>query len=42
MFVNKLPFFVTISRDIKFGTAVLIADQTHDILIKAVREVHNI
>jgi hypothetical protein len=42
MFVNKLPFFVTISRYIKFGTAVLIADQKHDTLVKAAKDVYNI
>ena len=42
MFVNKLPFFVTISRNIKFGTAVLITDQKHATLVKAVRDVHNV
>jgi hypothetical protein len=42
MFVNKLPFFVTISRHIKFGTAELIADQKHETLVKAARDVHNI
>ncbi len=42
VFVNKLPFYVTISRNTKFGTAVLIANQTHKTLIKAAREVHNI
>ena len=42
MFVNKLPFFVTISRNIKFSTAALIVDQKHDTLIKAVRDVRNI
>jgi hypothetical protein len=42
MFVNKIPFFVTILRYIKLGTAVLIADQKHDTLIKATRDVCNI
>ncbi len=42
MFVNKLPFFVTISRNLKFGAAVLIADQKHETLVKAVRDVHNV
>jgi len=42
MFVNKLPFFVTISRNIKFSTAVLITDQKHETLVKAVRDVRNI
>jgi hypothetical protein len=32
MFVNKLPFFVTISRNIKFCTAQLIPDQKHETL----------
>jgi hypothetical protein len=39
MFVNKLPFFVTISRNIKFCTAQLIPDQKHETLTKAVRDV---
>jgi hypothetical protein len=42
MYVNKLPFFVTISRYIKFGTAVLIADQKHETLVEATRDVFNI
>ena len=42
MFVNKHPFFVTISRNIKFGTAVLIANQKLDTLVKAARKVRNI
>ena len=42
MYVNKLPFFVTISRYIKFGTAVLIADQKHETLVAATRDVCNI
>lgn len=42
MFVNKLPFFVTISRNIKFGTAVLITDQKHETLVKATKEVRNV
>jgi hypothetical protein len=42
MFVNKLPFFVTMSRNIKFSTAVLITDQKHETLMKSVRDVRNI
>jgi hypothetical protein len=30
MFVNKIPFFVTISRDIKFGTSELLPNQKTD------------
>jgi hypothetical protein len=39
MFVNKLPFSVSISRNIKFCTAQLIPDQKHKTLTKAVRDV---
>ena len=42
MFVNKLPFFVTISRNIKFGTTALIPNQKHETLVKAARDVQNI
>ena len=42
MFVNKLPFLVAISRNLKFGTAALITDQKHGTLVTAVRDVHNI
>jgi hypothetical protein len=42
MFVNKLPFFVTISRNIKFGTALLITDQKHETLVDASKDVYNI
>ena len=42
MYVNKIPFFVTISRFLKFGTAVLIADQKHETLVEATRDVWNI
>jgi hypothetical protein len=36
MFVNKLPFFVTISRNIKFCTVQLIPDQKSKTLVHAV------
>jgi acetolactate synthase regulatory subunit len=35
MFVNKIPFFVTISRDIKFGTSELLPNQKPDALKNA-------
>jgi hypothetical protein len=41
MFVNKLPFFVTISRNIKFCTVQLIPDQKNKTLIDAVRHVRS-
>lgn len=39
MFVNGLPFFVTISRNIKFCTAQLLPDQKEKTLVGAVRGV---
>jgi hypothetical protein len=42
MFVNKLPFFVTISRNIKFTTAALLMDQKHETLVKTIRNVQRI
>ena len=42
MFVNKLPFMVTISRNIKFCTAELILDQKQETLFAAIKAVRNI
>ena len=33
MFINKLPFFVTISRNLKFSTAELMLNQKHHTLV---------
>jgi hypothetical protein len=42
MYVNKLMFFVTISRDIKFSTAELIKDNKSNTLLNAMKQVINI
>jgi hypothetical protein len=39
MFVNKLPFLVTISRDIKFGTVEAIKSPKHNVLLDAIKTV---
>jgi hypothetical protein len=39
MFVNKLPFFMTISRHIKFGTAKMIKSAKSATLIAAIKQV---
>ena len=40
MFVNKLPFFVTISRHIKFSTSEFLTNQKTDTIFKAIKRVH--
>jgi acetolactate synthase regulatory subunit len=42
MFVNKIPFFVTISRDIKFGTSKLQPNQKNAALKTALSHVLSI
>jgi hypothetical protein len=42
MFVNKLPFLVTISRDIKFGTVKAIKSRKHKVLLAAIKSVRQI
>lgn len=42
MYVNKLPFMVTISRNIKFSTAELILDQKHETLLSSIKSVRNL
>jgi hypothetical protein len=39
MFVNRIPFFITISRDIKFGTVEMIANRQQKTLLGAVAQV---
>jgi hypothetical protein len=39
MFVNKIPFFVTISRGIKFGTAEMITSRHHKAILGAIKQV---
>lgn len=42
MFVNKIPFFVTISRHIHFGTVEMIANRQPDTIFKSIKAVVNI
>jgi hypothetical protein len=42
MFVNKIPFLMTTSRHIRFGTAELLTTQTDDQITKALQHVQNI
>jgi hypothetical protein len=39
MFVNRIPFFITISRHIKFGTVEMVKSQKATTLLAAVRQV---
>jgi hypothetical protein len=42
MFVNKIPFFITISRHIHFGTVEMIANQRMDTIQKSITAVVNV
>ena len=42
MFVNKLPFLVTISRNIKFSTAELLQNQQHGTILAAIKHVYQL
>jgi hypothetical protein len=42
MFVNRLPFFMTISRHIKFGTAEAIKNQQNKTILAAIKQVKSI
>ena len=42
MFVNNLPFLMTISRHIKFSTAELLPNQKTDGIFKAIKRVHQL
>ena len=39
MFVNKIPFFVTVSRGIKFGTAEMLQTQLTKTILSAIKQV---
>ena len=39
MFINKLPFFVTISRNLKFSTAELMLNQKHHTIVEHIKRV---
>ena len=42
MFINKIAFFVTISRNVKFGTSELITGQKAGVLMTAIKQVQDI
>jgi hypothetical protein len=42
MFVNRIPFFITISRNIKFCTAEMLQSQQNKTILIAIRQVCNI
>jgi hypothetical protein len=42
MFGNKLPFWITISCDIKFGTVEAIKSRNHKVLLAAIKYVRRI
>jgi len=39
MAINKIPFMITTSRDIHFGTAKLIDDKTSRTVMKSIQQV---
>lgn len=39
MFINRVAFFVTISRNLKFGTSEMIAGQKGGVLLNATKQV---
>jgi hypothetical protein len=40
IFVNKIPFFITISRKIKFGTVKVLKNQKHTTILQAFKNVN--
>jgi hypothetical protein len=42
MFVNKIPFFVTISQNIKFGMTEMIQNQQAKTLLAAIKQVRSV
>jgi hypothetical protein len=42
MFVNKIPFFMTISRHIKFCTAEMLTNQKNQTILSAIKQVKKI
>ena len=42
MFVNKIPFFVTISRDIKFSTVKVMKNRKAGTILMAIKQVLNV
>jgi hypothetical protein len=42
MFVNKIPFFMTISSQIKFGTGEILKDQYNKTILAAIKQVKSV
>ena len=42
MFVNKMPFFVTMSRHVKFGTAEMLQNQQSKTILRAIKQVKSV
>ena len=42
MYINKIPFFVTMSRNIKFSTAELMLDQKQETLVDHVKRIQRV
>jgi hypothetical protein len=42
MFVNRIPFFVTLSHHIRFGTAEMLANRKAPTILTAIKQVRNI
>jgi hypothetical protein len=42
MFINKIPFFMTVSRHIKFGTAEMLQNQQSKTMLAAIKQVKGI
>jgi hypothetical protein len=42
MFVSRIPFFMAISRHIKFGTAEMLKNQQNKTILAAIKQVHSV
>ena len=42
MFINKIPFFISISHKIKFGTAEALKNRKAETILKAIQHIHRI
>ena len=42
MFVNKIPFFMSISRHIKFGTAEMLQNKNNNTILTAIKQIKSI
>jgi len=39
MYINKIPFMMTVSRTIHFGTAEIIKNETKSTIIKSIQQI---